>query len=231
MTRLDLPGIDRVLAAIGAGESAAVIVTDPISAPAGKHEVSGPGGPVSINLGEAVGPFGDLLDVPTQALRATHPSRLAELRDARVLYVVPVSGTQRRTEDADDDLVVGFHGHVLNRPEGTTENDGAHRHVWRLPEGVETEAGGTTLLSEPDGTHPHGIGESDTDEGEPHTHQVPFGTVVLTSEEDTEGHTHPQAVSITGVGGPHVHDLLLPDGTRLTSLTAAAFVETFEPTP
>lgn len=142
------------------------------------------------------------------------------------------------------DAEVGIHVHSLERERDRTQMDGAHRHAFVLDH--DTEIGGvrmlrgTVLVTEEDGVHDHEItmyaegpieGESVTGGG--HRHMLVVGGMELGTtykiHEDDEVyypgshlngyHSHDLLRAHTAFDGTHQHELVLPDGTALYSLT------------
>lgn len=128
---------------------------------------------------------------------------------------VPLSG-ERITKSAFPNGVaeVGIHVHNLERENARTKVDGAHRHLYVLPDGSE-------IWTDVDGEHEHPLPDetaNETDASAPHRHKLtlPDGTVVET--EDGDGaHRHQLQVWSSAFDGLHVHRAKLPDGSVLTN--------------
>lgn len=131
----------------------------------------------------------------------------------------------------------GSHAHAIDRYQKTTVKDGAHCHVFLLPDGQ-------TLWTSEDGIHTHGLEESYSElsgpEGSAHKHTlncffkvetadftIEPGTVIET-EYDGE-HSHANLFETTGFGGTHTHKLMLPDGSTVESLTPGDYYRLMGP--
>ncbi len=110
----------------------------------------------------------------------------------------------------------GSHMHFVDRKKKETANDGAHSHLYRLD-------GGEILFTLSDGPHQHKLKETDANKTEAdggHKHKVRLFDGNVLETEESKGHDHEiMARGRTSLGGIHVHDLKLPAGTKLTSLT------------
>lgn len=106
----------------------------------------------------------------------------------------------------------GIHFHTLDRSTLQTGLDGAHRHLFRFPDG-------SVLVSEDDGRHQHRLHEATQNfmHGGDHSHRVvlPDGTIVMT--EIDGWHEHDGQTNSTDLSGVHTHKLRLPDGTTIES--------------
>lgn len=115
----------------------------------------------------------------------------------------------------------GIHNHELDRANRTTANDGAHSHLFELPDG-------TVVETELDGAHTHRLfDERDnevSDGGHTHRLVLPDGTSLVT-ESDGSWHFHALQVDGTALDGVHTHALDLPGQGTLTSLTPGEFWE------
>lgn len=117
----------------------------------------------------------------------------------------------------------GIHAHGLNRTDGKTAADGMHSHVFILP-GEET-----IVYTHEDGAHEHELsdGGGGTSGGGKHSHHVslPNGRQAETSIDGA--HKHALMFETTAFDAPHQHVMKLADGTELTSLTVAEYVERY----
>lgn len=110
-------------------------------------------------------------------------------------------------------LEAGIHVHALERELETTAADGAHRHVFRLPNG-------TQVVTEEDGGHRHRLesyGRHEEVCGGQHSHKIIVDGVELDTEMDG-WHNHATQIETTALDGYHTHMLQLPDGTTIESL-------------
>lgn len=117
------------------------------------------------------------------------------------------------------DPEAGVHAHGIDRASGRTLKDGAHLHLFVLPDG-------TRVITQEDGQHDHALrkdGNQTESDGE-HSHSVhlPDGSVAKTASE-VSAHNHDLLVRVSGFDGTHTHTLTLKDGKKITSLTAAEF--------
>lgn len=101
----------------------------------------------------------------------------------------------------------GIHGHIVRRHLLATALDGAHCHVFLMPDG-------SVVCTQMDGPHVHGLDTPESDEtmddGE-HSHIValPSGLTLKTGEDGA--HSHRLQVFSTAVDGDHRHALEIPD--------------------
>lgn len=110
-------------------------------------------------------------------------------------------------------LEAGIHAHVLERELETTAADGAHRHVFRLPNG-------SLVVTEEDGGHRHRLesyGRHEEVCGGQHAHKIIIEGVELSTEMDG-WHNHATQLETTALDGSHTHMIQLPDGTTIESL-------------
>jgi hypothetical protein len=149
-----------------------------------------------------------------------------------VTAVIVAAGPVAKAEEDPrlDPARAGTHSHKLDRANATTQRDGAHRHVYVLPDGGE-------LWTELDGEHEHPLSDETADYvsvSGAHGHRVvlPDGTALLTSEDGE--HAHDLDGDSTALDGEHAHALTLPDGARLDSFGWSASdevaIEKREPT-
>lgn len=115
----------------------------------------------------------------------------------------------------------GAHWHKLDRKSKTTDESGAHRHIFKLPDG-------SFIATERDGAHSHKIASTTADktakDGK-HTHKLklPDGSVVDTGA-GVSAHEHELQVAGTVFDGLHPHTLKM-DGKTILSLTPGQFFE------
>jgi site-specific DNA-adenine methylase len=115
----------------------------------------------------------------------------------------------------------GIHVHAIDRDNSSTKFDGAHTHLFVLPDG-------TLVVTNEDGEHEHKIFSHDEDsehigwDGE-HVHALvlPDGTELRTEIEGF--HDHEMQVETTAFDGGHTHRVVTPEGRVLTSLTPREF--------
>lgn len=147
---------------------------------------------------------------------------------AEVLEICKAAIRKEDDDVSDPDVELagegGIHQHSLNRPDQITEEDGAHQHIFVLPDG-------TVVATAKDGMHQHGLASPSADVSEAgisaHTHEIifPDGTTAMTSEDGE--HMHALQVSKSAVDGLHQHEYKLEDGTVVQSLTPGQFWEKF----
>ena len=97
----------------------------------------------------------------------------------------------------------GIHVHTLDRDKKTTREDGAHTHLFALPDGK-------TIVTEEDGVHTHALANSGANksaEDGAHTHRVrmPDGSIVETVAGGN--HAHQLQVFYSAFDGLHQHEL------------------------
>lgn len=115
----------------------------------------------------------------------------------------------------------GIHVHAVDRDNSSTKFDGAHTHLFVLPDG-------TLVVTNEDGEHEHKIFSHDEEsesigwDGE-HVHALvlPDGTELRTEIEGL--HDHEMQVETTAFDGGHTHRVVTPEGRVLTSLTPREF--------
>lgn len=131
----------------------------------------------------------------------------------------------------------GIHGHGIDRKNKQTLRDGLHPHIVLMD--------GQLFISKEDGPHWHLIkdGARRSEGGDPSKHnhmfvfsaglRLPTGMVL---EKDTEvftevggDHDHDLMVQITAFDGTHDHDMILPDGSKIKTLSVAEFVAMHPP--
>lgn len=119
----------------------------------------------------------------------------------------------------------GIHAHQMRRELETTEMDGDHSHVFKLPNGM-------FISTELDGAHAHVIPNADADttlEDGAHTHAIVMGGQVMFSGDSISSHQHALQVDSTAVDGVHRHTLVVTDpdnpgqNTTIQSMTAGEF--------
>ena len=119
----------------------------------------------------------------------------------------------------------GIHAHQVLRATETTESDGAHSHVFRMPNG-------TFIVTELDGQHTHRLPDVDADEtmnDGAHGHAIVMGGLVLFTGSDASDHQHQLQVMATAVDGLHRHTMQVPNPENtseqltITSMTASEF--------
>lgn len=183
-----------------------------------------------LTITEAHGPFSALMRLPPQVLRAMPTAVLAAHRDSRRIYLV--GATIEAPEETE--VGCGFHSHALDRAEGVTQTDGAHRHVFlveeaiALPNGMELAAG-TVLITEEDGAHQHALAEHglDTQGESEHVHGILVNDEQVLQTLPEAQHQHRLMVRSTGLGGDHQHELVIGE-TTLVSLHAGDLSARFE---
>ena len=114
----------------------------------------------------------------------------------------------------------GVHAHSVNRKAGQTGLDGAHSHVFIMP------GEGTTIHTVEDGAHEHMLATAGKTKSDgKHTHEVylPSGREMRTSIDGA--HAHDLMLETTTFGAMHQHQLVLPDGTVVTSLDIGQLVD------
>lgn len=119
----------------------------------------------------------------------------------------------------------GMHVHGLDRRNAKTFLDGKHVHLFVVP------GTGQHLLTVEDGEHVHSIlkdGQNTDGDGEQsgrHAHAVymPCGEVRDTRLGGAHGHC--LMLETSGFDGRHVHELELPDGTVIKSLTVGGYLK------
>jgi uracil-DNA glycosylase family 4 len=119
----------------------------------------------------------------------------------------------------------GMHVHGLDRRNAKTFLDGKHVHLFVVP------GTGQHLLTVEDGEHVHSIlkdGQNTDGDGEQsgrHAHAVymPNGEVRDTRLGGAHGHC--LMLETSGFDGRHVHELELPDGTVIKSLTVGGYLK------
>lgn len=107
----------------------------------------------------------------------------------------------------------GVHVHTLERENQRTKVDGAHFHVFQLPDG-------SFVRTAEDGAHSHQVDDGDWISGGAHGHSVVLpgaGAAVLT--EVSGCHSHDTQVDSTAFDGNHVHHLVLATGETIRSLS------------
>lgn len=112
----------------------------------------------------------------------------------------------------------GVHVHSLERENEKTKFDGAHTHLFALPDGSEV------IATEEDGQHEHRLYSHDDYEhvahdGE-HVHRVKLEDGTELTTEIGGFHTHGLQVEVTAFDGDHEHKLLMPDGRILATISA-----------
>ena len=138
-------------------------------------------------------------------------------------HIMALAREARQKQEVDVDLSGegGIHQHDLDRENQTTLTDGAHQHIFIMPDGE------TVFATALDGAHPHGLKTPSADVSEAgvsaHSHNVvlPDGTEVATAEDGE--HMHALQVRKSAVDGLHQHELSIGDGTTLLSLTPGQF--------
>ena len=108
----------------------------------------------------------------------------------------------------------GIHVHMLERELGRTKVDGAHFHVFRLPDG-------SFIQTMEDGRHGHpieGDGPHEWIHDGAHAHRIPLtdGSSLITELDGY--HNHQSQTDSTAFDGVHTHKLMLPDGATIESL-------------
>lgn len=108
----------------------------------------------------------------------------------------------------------GVHVHMLEREFNRTKIDGAHFHIFPLPDG-------SFIQTAEDGAHSHPI-ESDgrfewISAGE-HSHAIPVGGGESMFTNSDGWHSHDAQTDSTAFDGVHQHALRLPDGSTVESL-------------
>ncbi len=119
----------------------------------------------------------------------------------------------------------GIHAHEVLRALETTASDGAHSHVFQMPNGV-------FVVTELDGQHMHGLPDVDAEvtleDGE-HGHAIVMGGQVMFTGVEISAHRHTLQVMATAVDGAHRHTMQVPNPENtseqltITSMTAGEF--------
>lgn len=118
----------------------------------------------------------------------------------------------------NDSAEGGIHVHALRRSDEETNTDGAHRHIFLMPDK-------TVVRTSEDGSHRHDImhGDADRAHGGEHSHQVVLRTsdepVKLMTDYQQSYHSHGLQSQYSAFDGGHNHMLQLPAGTILQSLS------------
>ena len=112
----------------------------------------------------------------------------------------------------------GMHAHGIKRLAGKTHLDGDHTHAYKLPGSDEV------YYTDVGGGHEHALGSNETsktaNDGK-HSHSLyteKFAEVLSTRLGGQ--HNHTMMIETTGFDGNHQHELVMPDGTVVLSLTA-----------
>lgn len=132
------------------------------------------------------------------------------------------------TEIAEGEVLygeAGIHAHEVLRALETTAADGAHSHVFRMPNGM-------FIVTELDGQHMHRLPDVDADEtmedGQ-HGHALIMGGQVMFTGIEISAHRHQLQVMATAVDGVHRHTMQVPNPENtseqltITSMTAGEF--------
>jgi hypothetical protein len=116
----------------------------------------------------------------------------------------------------------GIHIHGLEREHQKTKEDGAHEHIFLYMEDTD-EYGGFILVSDEDGAHTHKLSKESADKTEAdgkHSHYiVTLDKQIVETSKDAEHRHGGLQVSTSAFDGGHTHQLKMPDGSTLTSLT------------
>lgn len=115
---------------------------------------------------------------------------------------------------------VGVHVHNLEREASRTKEDGAHAHLYILPDGRR-------IWTEADGAHSHALGSPTADivgQGGAHRHRVVVDGEELWTEEDG-AHAHQLQVWSSAFDGIHSHKLKLRSGETIENLMPGAYWE------
>lgn len=152
-------------------------------------------------------------DAPTYKAFETGPAEVFEPRSVETISVVKSEG--------------GSHTHFLDRRAKETADDGQHMHLFAVKDGERQRIFGTMF----DGPHQHKLSKDTAEETRmdgAHTHKIrmfmpgelgePDGSFTLTTES-APGHSHKLLVERTAGDGLHQHDLRLPNGETIRSLS------------
>lgn len=162
---------------------------------------------------------GDSVIAQAEALAKSGAQELSEaLGGAAMIIGADLTDEELReiaksVREGGDPLEGGAHGHGIKKGASATDGDGAHSHVFVLPDG-------STIETEFDGEHRHGVAKGDRTAGDgAHSHSIelPDGSVVETSEVGSM-HAHELQTDRALDGGLHAHVIKLSDGTLLSSL-------------
>jgi 2'-5' RNA ligase len=110
--------------------------------------------------------------------------------------------------------VAGVHSHTLDRASKRTKMDGAHAHLFVLPDG-------TAVWSSESGAHEHILGSSTDDYttlSGAHKHLVALGDGTVVETEMGGGHVHQLQVDATVCDGIHTHRVVFADGRSIHDL-------------
>jgi len=119
----------------------------------------------------------------------------------------------------------GFHAHLLDRKNKATRKDGAHRHLFILPDG-------RMVVTVEDGEHWHVVNRGADwawPDASDHQHLLILpGFIEMMTIEDGE-HSHNLMYETSGFDGGHIHWIVLPSGEVIRSETAGSFALRFGP--
>ena len=114
----------------------------------------------------------------------------------------------------------GMHQHTVDRELEKTGLAGVHQHVFEID--------GIIFVTAEDGAHAHSISDFDDDEtgyDGAHFHRLPNSPFGPLDTEVGGEHHHELGVSISAVDGSHTHEVKLPDGRVIRSMTPSEFFE------
>lgn len=164
------------------------------------------------------------VESPTPALEPEPVLEKPEDRSFSREDALKVARSAANKESATDGDLAGeggVHQHHLARQDSATRKDGAHQHLFLLPDG-------SLVATDLDGEHQHSLKEPASDVSEAgisaHSHRVSLGNGATSTREGGE-HMHVNQVAVTAIDGFHQHELELPDGSVVMSMTPGEFWE------
>ncbi len=170
----------------------------------------------------------DELDAEVEEDEVEEDEEEAVLGLSRVVRLKAGEAENVATEIAEGEVLygeAGIHAHEVLRALETTAADGAHSHVFRMPNGV-------FIVTELDGQHMHRLPDVDADvtmEDGQHGHALIMGGQVMFTGIEISAHRHILQVMATAVDGAHRHTMQVPNPENtdeqltITSMTAGEF--------